>query len=396
MATPTILICPNCKKEISVDQALKSQLEDQIKQHLREEYNQKWVEEKKKLEQSVAESIKKQLLEESEREKKDLEERIETQKKELDKAREYELELRKKTTALEEKEKNLELEKQRQIDEERKKIQEKTEIEVSEKFHLREKEYEQNIESLKKSLEDAQRKASQGSQQLQGEAQEIQLEEQLKHAFPSDEIIEVAKGVRGADIIQKIFDKNGRHCGTIIWESKRTKSWEKKWVEDLKVNMLSSKGDVAVIVSAILPEGIKNFGFKEGVYVTSYECFLAIATILRKSIIDNHLVKQSVVGKNEKMEMVYNYFLSSEFQQRVSAIAEAFTSMKNDLDTEKRVFAKLWAKREKEIEKVILNTSSLHGEIHGLIGSELPTVKSLEFTEEIIIEEIEREGRNLS
>ncbi len=378
MATPTILICPNCKKEISVDEALKGQLEDQIKAHLRDEYNQKWVEEKKKLTQSVEESIKKELLEQSKREKEGLEEQIEKQKKENDEFRQNELELRKKTRELEEKEKNLELEKQRQIDEERKKIQEKTETEVSEKFHLKEKEYEQQMEAMKKSLEEAQRKASQGSQQLQGEVLELELEEILKREFPVDEILPVGKGIRGADIVQRVFNKSGKHTGTIVWESKRTKGWEKKWVEDLKVNMLSSKGDVAVLVSMTLPEEIKAFGFKDGIYVSSFECFLSVAFLLRKSIIDHHAVKQSVVGKNEKMEMVYNYFLSPEFQQRVSAIAEAFTAMKADLDTEKRVFAKLWAKREKEIEKVILNTSSLHGELHGLIGDALPKITALE------------------
>lgn len=370
MTTSTILICPNCKKEISVDEALKGQLEDQIKAHLREEYNQKWVEEKKKLEEGFSEK--------GSREKKALEEQLEKQKKELDKAREYELDLRKKTQELEEKEKNLELDKQRQIDEERKKIQEKTEIEVSEKFHLKEKEYEQKMEAMKKSLEEAQRKASQGSQQLQGEVLELELEEILKREFPVDEILPVGKGVRGADIVQRVFNKSGKHTGTIVWESKRTKGWEKKWVEDLKINMLSSKGDVAVLVSMTLPEEIKAFGFKDGIYVSSFECFLSVAFLLRKSIIDHHAVKQSVVGKNEKMEMVYNYFLSPEFQQRVSAIAEAFAAMKADLDVEKRVFTKLWAKREKEIEKVILNTSSLHGELHGLIGEALPKVKSLE------------------
>ncbi len=375
--TTTSLICPNCKKEISIDQALESQLKEKIEQGLKDQYNHKWVEEKKKLEERIKE--------EASQEKSNLLEQVEKQRKEIDRARQYELELRKKTTELEEKEKNLELEKQRQIDEERKKIQEKTAAEFMEKFHLKEKEKDQVIDSLKKSLDEAQRKASQTSQQLQGEVLELELEEVLKREFGADEIKEVSKGIRGADIIQKVFDKNGRLCGTIVWESKRTKSWEKKWVDDLKANMLACKGDMAVLVSVILPEEVKNFGFKDGVYVTSFECFLSVAVLLRKSIIDNYRVKQSVVGKNEKMEVVYNYFLSSEFQQRVSAIAEAFTAMKSDLDTEKRVFVKLWAKREKEIEKVIMNTSSLHGELHGLIGSELPSVKSLEFEEAEIV-----------
>ncbi len=365
-----ILICPKCKQEISIDDALGTQL--------KAEYNKKWLEEKKKLENSLAEK--------DTREKKALEEQLEKQKKELDKARDFELELRKKTRELEEKEKNLELEKQRQIDVEREKIRKDTEKEMLDKQYLKEKEKDQIIDSLKKSLDEAQRKASQGSQQSQGEILELELENILKSEFPLDEISPVGKGVSGADIIQKVFDKFGRHTGTIVWESKRTKSWEKSWIEKLKADLLTSKGDVAVLVTMVLPEGVKNFGFKDGIYVSSFECFLPVAFLLRKSIIDHHIVKQSVVGKNEKMEMVYNYFLSPEFQQRVSAIAEAFTAMKADLDVEKRVFAKLWAKREKEIEKVILNTSSLHGELHGLIGEALPSVKSLDF-ENLLLEE---------
>lgn len=380
-ASTTTLICPNCKKPISND-AMKLQLEDQIKQGLKDEYNKKWLEEKRKLEASLQEQVDAK----TKKEKLELEEQLKKQEKEIDLFRENELSLRKKTQELEEKEKNLELEKQRQLDEERKKIQAKTEEEVSEKFHLKEREKDSLIESLKKSLDEAQRKASVGSQQLQGEVLELELEELLKREFPVDEIKEVGKGIRGADIIQKVFDKTGRLSGIIIWESKRTKSWEKKWTEDLKVNMLESKGDVAVLVSAVLPEGIKSFGFKDGIYITSFEFFLALATLLRKSIIDHYVVKQSVVGKNEKMESVYNFFLSSEFQQRISTIAEAFTAMKSDLDTEKRVFTKLWAKREKEIEKVIMNTASLHGEVHALIGPELPAVRALEFTEIDLIE----------
>lgn len=392
LMNPVSIQCPNCKSEIAIDKALSHQFEETQKKKLEADFAARLLAEKKDLWKRAQEEAQKKISAQSEEELKGLKEEFERQKtenerkeKQLAEFRENELKLREDRRKIEEEKENLEIKLQRQLDEERKKIQEKVQAEAAEQFHLKEREKDQMIESLKRSLEEAQRKANQGSQQSQGEILELELENMLKAEFPLDEIMPVGKGINGADIVQKVFDKSGRHTGTIVWESKRTKNWDKSWVEKLKADLLTAKGDVAVLVSIVLPEGIKNFGFKDGIYVTSFECFLAVAYLLRKSIIDHHSVKLSVVGKNEKMEMVYNYFLSSEFQQRVSAIAEAFSAMKSDLDTEKRVFAKLWAKREKEIEKVILNTSSLHGELHGLIGEQLPTVKALE-TDTLLLE----------
>lgn len=367
-------ICPNCKEKISIDAALKSQLEDQIKQNLRDEYNQKWIEEKKKLELSSDEKSKK--------EKEFLEEEIKKQKEELDKAREFELELRKKTQELEEKEKNLELEKQRQIDEERQKIQEKTEKEVEEKFHLKEKEKEQIIESLKKSLEEAQRKANQGSQQMQGEVMELELEEILKREFPIDEILPVGKGVRGADVVQIIKDRIGKEVGKIVWESKRTKAFGGDWIEKLKEDMRSAKADMAVLVSSVLPQEINIFGFKDGVYITNFEAFLSIAGMLRKSILDLSVTKALSVGKNEKIEALYSYITSPEFAQKIDSMLETYSGMLSTLEKEKMLTQKIWAQREKEIERLRANTLTIHGSFSGLIEEPLSEVKSLEFSEE--------------
>ncbi len=309
----TTLICPNCKKPISVDQALKSQLEDRIKQNLRDEFNQKYVAEIKKKE----ESLKEQLSEQSQKEKLELEQQLASNKKEIEIFRENELILRKKTQELEEKEKNLELEKQRQIDIERKKIQEKTEMEVTEKFHLKEREKDQFIESLKRSLEEAQRKASVGSQQLQGEVMELELEEMLKREFPIDEMSEVKKGVSGADLIQFVKDQIGRNTGKIIWESKRTKTFDEKWILKLKEDMREAKADIPVIVSTVLPAGAKFFTQRDGVYITSFDCVLQVAFILRKSLLDISQTKALSVGKNEKIESLYRYITSSEFAQRI-------------------------------------------------------------------------------
>jgi len=363
--TAASIICPNCKKKISIDEVLKAQLEDQIRQSLRNEYNEKW-----------------QLL------KKEQDDVIKRQKDELDKAREFELELRKKTQELEEKEKNLELEKERQIDEERKKIREKTELELGEKFHLKEKEKEQIIESLKKSLEEAQRKATQGSQQLQGEVMELELEELLKREFPIDEILPVGKGVKGADVVQVVKDKIGKEAGRIVWESKRTKAFGGDWIEKLKEDMRQEKAEMAVLVSSVLPTDINIFGFKDGVYITRFESFLSIARILRKSIIDLSVTKSLSVGKNEKIEALYSYITSSEFAHKIESMLDTFSKMKLTLEKEKQAMESHWAQREKQIEVLQKNTLTIHGSFSGLIDKPLTQIESLEFEEiEITIDD---------
>lgn len=369
--TPNTFVCPNCKKEVSIDEALNSQIKGNLEKDLRDEFNAKWL--------SLKDADKK--------EKELLEQRLKKQQEDLDKAKEFELELREKTRALEEKEKNLELEKQRQIDVERKKIQEKTEIEVTEKYFLKEKEKDQMIESLRKSLEEAQRKASVGSQQLQGEVMELELEEILKREFPIDEMIEVGKGIRGADLIQVVKDQIGREAGKIIWESKRTKAFTEEWILKLKQDMRDAKADLAIIVSTVLPANAKFFTQKDGVYITSFDLVLQVAAILRKSLLDISQTKALSVGKNEKIESLYRYITSSEFAQKIELMMETYSGMRTTLEKEKNLIQRAWAQREKEIETLKSNTLTIHGSLSGLIEEPLAEVKSLEFDEiEIAVE----------
>ena len=373
--------CPKCHTQISVDEVLRHQIEESVKGDLRDEYNQKYI------------SLKLQLSEQSQKEKLELQEQLSKNKKEIETFRENELILRKKAQELEEKEKNLELEMQRQIDEERKKIQEKTETEVTEKFHLKEKEKDQLIESLKKSLDEAQRKASVGSQQLQGEVMELELMEILKREFPIDELSEVGKGVRGADLVQLVKDQIGRDAGKIIWESKRTKAFTEEWIVKLKEDMREAKADVSVIVSTILPSGAKFFTQKDGVYITSFDCVLQVAFILRKSLLDIAQTKDLSVGKNEKIESLYRYITSSEFAQRIDSMLETYSKMQQTLDKEKMVMQKIWAQRDKEIERLKNNTLSMHGSLSGLIDEPMADIKSLEFEEiELVIEDPQTDG----
>lgn len=396
MASTTI-ICPKCSNQISIDEALGHQLEESLKKEFavqrekeRQEEREKvraWQEKKEKefeeqqraTRQKIEEDIKKKIQEESAADQKFLKEELEENKvrnkKLMDQLTEMTRELR--NVRQEKEEAKLEMEKK--LSEEQEKIRQKAEQETLEKSHLQLKEKEQVIESLKRSLEEAQRKAAQGSQQLQGEVLELELEEYLKKEFPMDDITPVAKGIRGADVLQSVHDTMGRVCGTIIWESKRTKNWSEEWVSKLKDDMRTSGSDVAILVSEVLPQGIKYFGPKDGIFVTCFDCLLGVSSQIRLALIKENQIKGSVVGKNEKMEVLWNYLSSNQFTQKVEAIVEAFSIMKEDLEREKRVYNQLWAKREKQIERVINNTVGMHGDLQGLMGASLPQIKSLDF-----------------
>ncbi len=374
------ITCPNCQHKFSPDEAFSHEIEEKLKQNLRDEFNKKYLDEKRKLEEKIEAQSGKEL--------KLLKEQFEKQKKELDLARDYELELRKKTADLEEREKNLELLAQRTIDEERKKIQEKTESEVMEKFHLKEREQNAVIDSLKKSLEDAQRKANQGSQQLQGEVLELELEEVIRREFPIDLVTEVGKGKFGADILQLVRNNLGQVCGKIIWESKRTKNFEEGWIDKLKGDLREAKADMAILVCTSLPKDIRIFGQKGGIYITGFDSLLPVARVLRESLISLTQMKALSVGKNERIESLYRYITSSEFAQKIESMMETFSSMNNTLEKEKTAMQRIWAQREKEIDRLKTNTLTIHGSLSGLIEEPLGEVASFHFPDiEILIEE---------
>lgn len=386
--------CPKCQHKFSVDEALMPQIakaRSQIETELRQKMLDWQKDKEESLKKETEEKLRKELTSQNKEELKLLKEENEKQAKELAKTQELELQLRKEKNNLDEEKKAFDLKIQRQIDEERKKIQEKTESEVTEKFHLKEKEKDQLIETLKKSLDEAQRKASVGSQQLQGEVMELELEEILKREFPIDEMNEVKKGVRGADLIQFVKDQVGRDVGKIIWESKRTKAFTEEWILKLKEDMREAKADVSVIVSSVLPVGTKFFTQKDGVYITSFDCVLQVALILRKSLIDLASVKALSVGKNErKYEALYKYITSSEYAQYIGSMLDTFSKMKQTLDKEKGNMQRNWAEREKQIENLRNNTLTIHGSFSGLIEESLPEIKSLEFEEaETVVENAE-------
>ncbi|OQZ04159.1 MAG: hypothetical protein B6D34_04085 [Candidatus Brocadia sp. UTAMX1] len=403
------ITCPYCTKEIPLTETLSHQ----IKEELRKEFELKAKERELELarrEKSLADemktledarkSIDQQVSQklQAEREKLKLESRKEVEdairvelkdlkdqnvekEQKLAEAQRVELEFRKKVRELEELGKNQELEIARKLDEERKIISEKARKEAEEEMRLKLLEKEKQLEDTKKALDEAKRKAQQGSMQTQGEVLELGMESLLKAQFPTDTIEPVPKGIRGADILQKVYNKSGQYCGTMIWESKHTKAWNDGWLSKLKDDQREVKAEVAVLVTETMPKGIEGFAQIEGVWVADYALSIALASVLRTSLMELAQHKLSLVGKSEKMEVLYNYLSGPEFKQKIEAIVESFKSMKEDLDREKRAITTMWAKREKQIEKIVNSTAGMYGDMQGIIGATLPHIKSLELTD---------------
>src|SRR5215475_15433308 len=292
-------------------------------------------------------------------------------------AEQAELELRKQKRELEERERRLELDTARKLDEERRKIADQAVRQVEERHRLKDAEKDKQLHDALAVNEELRRKLQQGSQQTQGEVLELELEELLQEAFPFDHIEPVPKGMNGADLIHRVHNKNGHCCGTIVWESKRTKAWSDGWLQKLKDDLRLVKGDLAVIVSEALPKDIVHFAQVRGVWVTGRDCALNLAAALRGQLLEISTIKAAAVGKNEKMEILYRYLSGPEFRQRIEAIVEAFIGMQEDLNEERRTAERRWSRREKQIQRVICNTSGMYGDLQGLIGSSLHNIPAL-------------------
>jgi hypothetical protein len=398
--TATIISCPHCGRDIALDEALSHRIRQQMlneidaeaakkkaeiqqatlrlqeeKARLAEERQHFDTESAKKLEVEKAKlksDLQKELYEQSGIELAALKDQLADKDKKLSEFRETELKLRKEKSDLEEARKGLELEVARRLDAEKKSVQEETEKKLTEQYRLKDAEKDKVIDDLKRQAEEFKRRADQGSQQLQGEVAELSLEETLRTSFPSDSIEEVPKGIRGADVIHRVCNRFGQPCGTLIWESKRTKAWSDGWVDKLKEDQREVKAEIAILVSSILPKGVTGFSQVNGVWVCEHSLSICLAQALRAGLVEIASARQAVTGKGEKMEMLYEYLSGQEFRQQIEGIVEAFTTMRRDLDQEKRAIEKIWAKREKQIERVIKNMGRMYGSMQGVIGQSMP------------------------
>ncbi len=376
-----VITCPKCGTKIPLSDAFTHEIEEKLHAQLElemkkkdREHQEALVRERARLEQQA----KRHAEEASAVELKDMKDQLEEKSRQLESARQQELDLRKGKRELEERERNITLELDRKLDAERKRIWEEAGRKLAEDQRLKEAEKDKQLSDMRRQIEELKRKSELTSQQAQGEVLELELETILAQNFRSDGIEPVAKGVRGADIVQRVRDEAGRQCGTIIWESKRTKAWSDAWVQKLKDDQRAAKAELAVIVSAVLPKDVNRFGNYEGIWVADFESALGLATALRANLIEVTRASSSLQGKNDKMELIYAYLSGTGFKQRVEAIVESFVSLKSDLEAEKRSMEKIWAKRDAQIERVIKSTAGMYGDLQGIIGSALPEVKLLE------------------
>jgi hypothetical protein len=314
-----------------------------------------------------------------------LQETNQEQASKLQEARKQELEFLRKEQALKDKEQELEISIQKQLLHAREELSEKIRQEELERSRIKDTEYQLRLKELEKQLEDQRRlaeemkrKAEQGSMQLQGEAQELILEEMLRNHFPFDEVVPVGKGVRGADCVQLIRNQYGQDCGKIIYESKRTKEFTKDWVEKLKADMRAQGMDIAILVTQTMPRDMERFGEKEGIWICTFSEVKALAYVLRDGMIKLSTKLRSQENKGDKMHMLYEYLTSGEFAEQWKAVREGFMAMKLSIQRERDAMEKLWKAREKQLEKVLLNTAHIKGSIEGIAGNDSVDLQLLE------------------
>jgi hypothetical protein len=413
----TNIKCPNCATVFDVENVLSADVEQKLKQRYEKQleesrsqinsekkkleedqksfeekkkkenelFQQKLQQEKLKLESEIQQQLRKTITADFENQLRLLQQSAQENEEKLKTARQKEFEFLKKEQELKSKEQELENILQRKLLEERNALMLQIRKEEENRVSLKETEYQLKLKELEKQLEDQRklademkRKAEQGSMQLQGEAQELLLEEMLRDYFPYDSIGEVGKGVEGADCIQLVRNRIGSDCGKIIFESKRTKTFNAAWIEKLKTDMRNKQADVAILVTQVYPKDMSCFGERDGVWICSFSEVIALTTALRHTIIRIAETKRAEENKGEKMQMLYSYLTGNEFRQQIESIVEGFLSMKNSISKERIQMEKLWKEREKQLEKVLLNTSGMYGSIKGIAGASIGEIPLLE------------------
>ena len=369
--------CPNCGHEFELNESLKNEVEKELRGKMIDWQRKKEEEFEKQKSLLISDTLKK-ATDETAAKLKSLEEEAKIKTQQLQELQKKELDLLRDKNALEEKQKNLEVEIEKRFLEKRKEIEESAIKREQELFDLKTKEYKLQMEQQQKLIEELKRKSEQGSQQLYGESQELLLEEILKESFPFDIIEEVGKGVEGADCIQLVRNNSGVVCGRIIYESKRTKAWSNSWIDKLKNDMRNSGSDVAILVSQVFPKDMEKFGEKDGVWLCNFSEVGSVAQLLRNGIIKIHEANKGQENKGEKMHMLYNYLTSNEFRGQMEAIVEGFMAMKQSIMKERIQMEKLWKEREKQLEKVLLSTSGMYGSVKGIAGASVSDIPLLE------------------
>ena len=376
MSDPTVA-CPNCQTEIKLTESLAAPLVEAA----RREYEQKLKREQSRICEEEARRAKALLAAELEgrtREINSLQDVLKRRDERLAEAQKAQVQFLQKERALEDKQRELDLTVERRVREGLTAVRTQARQEAEEGLKLKVIEKEQTIASMQKQIEDLRRKAEQGSEQMQGEAQELELETLLGAKFPFDNICPVPKGEHGGDVLQCVRSPYGNSCGTILWETKRTRNWSDGWLVKLREDQRLAKADIAIIVSHALPKEIETFELIDGVWVTHPKTMIPVGFSLRQMLVEVASARQSSEGQQTKAEMVYGYLTGPRFRQRVQALVEAFSGMQEDLDKERKVILRQWAKRQEQIERVMQATVGMYGDLQGIAGKTIQEIEGLE------------------
>jgi hypothetical protein len=415
----TDIKCPSCGHKFAIEDAVSEDIKKELRekmqvflkqkeddfakrekeliqqvQHKDAEYAKKLQEETVRLQQTLEVNLRKTIAADFETKLQLLQQANKDQENKLVAARQKEIEFLQKEQALKNKEAELELSVQRKLQEERVKLSEELRKLEEQKTATRENEYQLRLRELEKQLDDQKklaeemkRKAEQGSMQLQGEVQELILEEMLKSAFPFDLVSEVGKGIRGADCTLTIRNNLGQECGKIIFESKRTKHFDKNWIEKLKADMRSTSADIGVIVTQAMPEQVSTFVQLDGIWICSFTDVLALVHVLRDGILKIYMAAKTHENKGDKMHMLYGYLTSNEFSEQWKAIREGFQAMNLSIQKEREAMEKLWKMRQKQLEKVLLNAAHIKGSIEGIAGNDNIQLDLIDDTDTLLVDE---------
>jgi hypothetical protein len=413
MAEPTV-VCPQCKAEIKLTESLAAPLLESIRRDYEQRLTQKdadiakrekTLHEREAILQKQKESIDEQVAQKMQQEQvriaaeeakkaklalgnelnhkvkelNDLQEVLKQRDAKLADAQKAQADLIRKQRELDDAKRELELTVEKRVQTDLAAAREKAKKEAEDEMKLKVMEAEQTIASMQKQIEDLKRRAEQGSQQLQGEVQELEIEGLLSARFPRDTIQPVPKGEFGGDILHRVMGPLGQQCGTILWESKRTKNWSDGWLPKLREDQRAAKAEIAVIVSQILPKEVETFGLVDQVWVAHPKVALPVAVALRQTLIEIAGARQASEGQQTKKEMVYQYLTGPRFRHRIQAIVEAFSSMREDLDRERKAITKQWSKREEQIDRVMQATVGMYGDLQGIAGKTLQEIEGLEF-----------------
>ena len=412
MAEPTI-VCPSCKAEVKLteslaapliestrrefEQRLARQQEDIVRRESTIRQQQEAVTKAREtIDQQVAERLKNERANVAAEEAKkarlmfaadlaqkstevaDLQSVLKVRELKLAEAQKAQADLIRKQRELDDAKREMELTIERQVAERLGPAREAARKQAEEELKLKVSEKEQTILAMQRQIEDLKRRAEQGSQQLQGEVLELELESVLRAAFPHDSVDPVAKGEHGGDVIQGVTSALGQLCGKILWESKRTKRWADEWLSKLRDDQRAAKAEFAVIVSQALPKDVDTFNLVDGIWVTCPKTLLPVAVVLRQALLEVAKVRQAGEGQQTKMELIYKYLTGPRFLHRVQAIVEKFSDMQQDLEKERKTMTKLWARREEQIRCAIESTAGMYGDLQGIAGKTLQEIDGLD------------------